>query len=193
MAIEDDHDEEQYDSSDDDGAPEEVGKEAAARGAVEQLEREQNAKVAVTEAAKSKRRQAIERNTEQQRAKREKIITTTTSLNSIPYDLLAKVAAKRKAENEAESSESEEETSQPLTRKSKRTVFTKEQETEATTFIAVNRTSTELSDPVTSLRKDKTSCFNFRDRMLYDKRRLTRIHSGKVDSFRAKRMASKHR
>lgn len=204
MAIEEEdhhHEDDQPNTSDDDDAPEEVGKETAKQGALEQLEREHSAKVAAVEAAKSKRRAEIERNTEQQRAKRERKIASTntsagTSLNSIPDDLLAKVAAKRKEEDSGISeSENIPSPSKKRPQNKRTTVFDddddyepRELETEATTFTAVNLAKAkELDNPITAMRKDKSSCFNFRNRMLFDKKRLRRVHSGTAASYQSKR------
>ncbi|KAH9387869.1 hypothetical protein TYRP_009068 [Tyrophagus putrescentiae] len=203
MAIEeeDHHEDDQPTTSDDDDAPEEVGKETAKKGALEQLEREHSAKVAAVEAAKSKRRAEIERNTEQQRAKRERKIASTntsagTSLNSIPDDLLAKVSAKRKEEDSGVSEPESIPSPKKRPQNKRTTVFDddfepRELETEATTFTAVNLAKAkELDNPITAMRKDKSSCFNFRNRMLFDKKRLRRIHSGTAASYQSKRAVS---
>ena len=191
MAPADDKPVDHHDDDDSDSdAPEEVGKAASKSSALAVIEKEQAAANAATEASKTKRRQEIERNTKQQQSKRSK----TLELATIPFDLLAKVAAARKGtdnqdDDATEDDESDSEANQKSTQTkqpNKRIIFSKQLKTKSTYFEALNR-NTELGVVSKKARANVKSCFKFRDQMLYGTRRINRTRTSKISANCVKR------
>lgn len=180
-------------SSDSDDEPEEILKETSKSVALKQIEDERAAAKFLSMKTKEKRRLEIERNTEQKKER------TKLKLNSIPYDLLAKVATAKFTENPEEKTESKIEIDlennnnnkhKPLIPLNKKIKFTDKTLTTPSTKFQVIKLD-ELSNLEMKGRKVKNNCFDFRFQKQYMNRNVKRVYTSAIKRDILKRNASK--
>lgn len=179
-------------SSDSDDEPEEIQKETSKSVALKQIEDERAAAKFLSMKTKEKRRLEIERNTEQKKER------TKLKLNSIPYDLLAKVATAKFTESPEEKTESKIEIDlednnnklKPLIPLNKKIKFTDKTLTTPSTKFQVIKLD-ELSNFEMKGRKVKNSCFDFRFQKQYMNRNVKRVYTSAIKRDILKRNASK--
>lgn len=166
---------------DSDSEPEEITQESSKKIVTKLLEDEKQARNVVAKRRKQKRRLQIERNTEQQQQKKQSL-----NIERLPENLLQEVEIKI---NSKPSIEEEIVDDQPQQKRKEVKKVEKILETSATRFMAT--TVEELSKPKDKDFYRKSACLNFRDQMLFDKKRNRRSRTWRVLANNVKRQVAR--
>lgn len=179
--------------SDIDSEPEEVPASASKLQAQTLFDQERKAVKSQKDAKKEERRKQIERNIRQKQEKQKRNATKVLDIDALPESLLEDVNAdsiEQALNEEKKHLEKLEESRKKKPKKvsndkNKKKVMSKVMKTPSTTFQVVE-VGSHIGETLRAARRDKDSCFGFRDQMLYNNRRLGRVKTAHLKGIREK-------